>query len=308
MNLTLRQLRAFVAVARLGGFTAAAKRLHLTQSALSGLVKDLERGLGVRLFDRNTREVVPTAAGREFLPLAVRVLDDIRDAAARVSDIASSDRGIVRVAALELASCTLLPPVIAAFQKENRRLEVRLDDTVLEQMLSRVRQGEVDIGIGPEPAPDAELERTALLSAPFMLACPKAHSLAKKKRVAWSDLAGEPFVTMFRNFRALVMNDLQGWPPDLEIASIRETALATTAFGMVQAGQGVTICPVYAAPLARAFDLVLRPLVAPVVNADLYVFTRKGRSLSPVAERFVAFLRKELFRRHPDLARTTAPD
>jgi len=301
MNLTLRQLRAFVAVARLGGFTAAAKRLHLTQSALSGLVKDLERGLGVRLFDRNTREVVPTEAGREFLPLAVRVLDDIRDAATRVSDIASSDRGIVRVAALELASCTLLPPVIAAFQDANRRLKVRLDDTVLEQMLARVRQGEVDLGIGPEPAPDPELERSPLLSAPFMLACPRTHTLAKKKRVTWSDLRGEPFVTMFRNFRTLVMNELQGWPQDLELAQMRETALATTALGMVQAGLGVTICPVYAEPLVRAFDLVLRPLTAPVVTADLYVFTRKGRSLSPVAERFVAFLRIELARRYPGL-------
>ncbi|HUN68913.1 MAG TPA: LysR family transcriptional regulator [Burkholderiales bacterium] len=301
MNLTLRQLRAFVAVARLGGFTAAAKRLHLTQSALSGLVKDLESGLGVRLFDRSTREVVPTQAGREFLPLAVRVLDDIRDAAVRISDIASSNVGIVRVAALEISSCTLLPPVIAAFQDQNRRLEVRLEDTVLEQVLTRVRLGEVDIGIGPEPAPDPELERTPLLAAPFMLACPTGHPLAKKKRVTWSELRGERFITMIRNFRSQFMTDLHGWPADLEFAPMRQTALATTALGMVQAGLGVTVCPVYAESLVRAFGLVLRPLSEPVVTADLFVFTKKGRSLSPVAVRFVAFLREELRRRHPEL-------
>jgi len=303
MNLTLRQLRAFVAVAHLGGFTAAAKRLHLTQSALSGLVKELELALGGRLFDRNTREVVPTQAGRELLPLAMRVLDEIHDASARVRDITSSDRGVVRVAALELASCTLLPPLMAAFEEANPRMEVRLQDTVLEQMLARVRQGEVDIGIGPEPAPDPELERSALLSAPFMLACPKAHPLARKRRVAWSDLRGLTFVTMYRNFRSQVMNELQGWPRDLEIASMRETALATTAFGMVQAGLGVTMCPVYAQALAGSFDLVLRPLGAPVVSAELFVFTRKGRSLSVVAEQFVAFLRAGLARRYPELVR-----
>jgi DNA-binding transcriptional LysR family regulator len=296
MNLTLRQIRAFVAVARLGGFTAAAKRLHLTQSALSGLVKDLEEGLGVRLFDRNTREVVMTQAGREFLPLALRVLEDIEDAAARVTEIANSDRGIVRVAALELTSCTLLPPVIAAFHEKHERLEVRLIDTVLEQVLAKVKLGEVDLGIGPEPAPDPELDRAPLHSAPFLLACRPEHPLAKRKRTTWRELRGERFITMIRNFRSQVMNEMLGWPADLEIPQMREVALMTTALGMVQAGLGVTACPDYAGPLVRAFGLVLRPLAEPVVKAELYVFTRKGRSLSPAAARFVDFLTRKLTR------------
>ena len=106
INLTLRQLRAFVAVATLRGFTAAGNQLHLSQSALSGLVKELEDGLGVRLLDRNTREVSLTQAGAEFLPLARRVLTDVHDAVAGMSDIKHQRRGIVRVAALELLSCT----------------------------------------------------------------------------------------------------------------------------------------------------------------------------------------------------------
>lgn len=303
MNLTLRQLRAFVAVARLGGFTAASKRLNLTQSALSGLVKDLELGLGVRLFDRNTREVVMTQAGREFLPLAARVMDDLQDAAARITDIAHSDRGIVRVAALELASCTLLPDAMAAFQDRHRKLDVRLIDDVLEHVLARVRQGEVDLGIGPDPGatPDQELDRSPLLSAPFMLVCPPKHALARRRQVAWRALGGERFVTMIRNFRAQVMTHRQGWPAGLDIPRVQEVALATTALGMVQAGLGVTALPVYAAPLVAGFGLVMRPLVGPVVDAELFVFTKKGRSLSPAATRFVAFLRSELPRRHPKI-------
>lgn len=297
MNLTLRQLRAFVAVARLGGFTAAAKRLHLTQSALSGLVKELESALGVRLFDRSTREVAITDAGREFLPLALRVLDDIADAAARAGEIAASDRGVVRVAALELASCSLLPEVIAAFRQRHAKIEVRLADTVLEQVLARVRAGEADLGIGPEPAPDPELDRAPLLAAPFMLVCPPAHRLAKKRRVTWVDLRGEHFITMIRNFRAQVMAGTAGWPAGVEFASLREVALATTALGMVRAGLGVSVAPVYAEPLVRGFDLTLRPLVDPVVSAELFVFTRRGRSLPPAAQRFVAFLRESLEKR-----------
>jgi DNA-binding transcriptional LysR family regulator len=296
MNLTLRQLRAFVAVANLGGFTNAARRLHLTQSALSALVKDLETGLGVRLLDRSTREVALTRAGEEFLPLADRVLQDIRDAAARASDIAHGERGIVRVAALELASCALLPPLIAAFRDAHPRLDVRLTDAVLEQMLAKVRSGEVDIGIGPEPAPDAELEKTPLLHAPFVFVCARTHPLAKRRRVRWSDLRGERFITMIRNFRTQVMNEPHGWPAQLDIVPAHEVALMTTALGMASAGLGVTACPVYATPLVRGFDLVTRPLTDPVIAAELFVFARKGRTLPPGAERFLAFVRASLGR------------
>jgi len=299
MNLTLRQLRGFVTVAELGGFTAAAKRLHLTQSALSSLVKELESSLGVRLFDRSTRKVVPTEPGREFLPFAVRVLQDIQDAAVRAGEIAASDRGVVRVAALELSSCTLLPEAIAAFQHQNPAIEVRLADTVLEQVLARLRLGEVDIGIGPEPAPDPELDRSALLSAPFMLVCRPDHHLAKKRYVRWDDLRAEHFITMIRNFRAQVMSGARGWPAGLEFASLREVALATTALGMVRAGLGVSVAPVYTARMVKGFDLVLRRLIEPVVSAELFVFTRRGRSLSPAARRFVSFLREMLAKHGP---------
>ncbi|MFO1361688.1 MAG: LysR substrate-binding domain-containing protein [Burkholderiales bacterium] len=299
MNLTLRQLRAFSAVASLGGFTAAARQLHLTQSALSALVKDLETALGVRLLDRSTREVALTRAGREFLPLAERVLQDIRDAATHVTDLAHGTRGIVRVAALELTSCALLPPIIAAFRKEAPGLEVRLTDAVLEQMLAKVRSGEVDIGIGPEPAPDPELARMPLLRAPFLLVCARTHPLARRRRVKWADLRGERFITMIRNFRAAVMNEPHGWPRELEIAPAAEVALITTALGMAAAGLGVTACPTYAAPLVRGFDLAMRPLGEPVVTAELHVFTRRGRTLPPGAERFLGFMRRHLARRMP---------
>ena len=80
MNLTLRQLRAFAAVAETGSFTAAARQLHLTQSALSVLVRELEREIGVQLLDRHTRRVQLSEAGREFLPSVHRLLGDLAGA------------------------------------------------------------------------------------------------------------------------------------------------------------------------------------------------------------------------------------
>jgi DNA-binding transcriptional LysR family regulator len=290
INLTLRQLRAFVAVATLRGFTAAGKQLHLSQSALSGLVKELEDGLGMRLLNRNTREVSLTQAGAELLPLARRVLTDVHDAVAGMSDLKHQRRGIVRVAALELLSCTLLPSGIAAFQRTFPRLEVRLSDSVIEQVLAKVGSGEVDLGIGPEPARDPEIERTLFLTAPFQLVCRRDHRLAQRARATWSDLKGETFITMIRNFGSQIMSRRRGWPADLTIVPAYEVALLTTALGMTSAGLGVAVCPPYGLSLVRGLDLVMVPLEEPVVNANLYIFTKKGRSLAPAAAAFVAFL------------------
>jgi DNA-binding transcriptional LysR family regulator len=116
MNLTLRQLRAFAAVAETGSFTAAAQQLHLTQSALSVLVRELEREMGVQLLDRHTRRVQLTEAGREFLPSVHRLLGDLTTAVAGVTDLRDKKKGVLRLAAPQLMACTLMPRVIAVYR------------------------------------------------------------------------------------------------------------------------------------------------------------------------------------------------
>src|SRR5688500_8879542 len=108
-NVTLRQLRAFVAIADAGGFAAAARRLHLTPSALSLLIKDLERGIEVRLFDRSTRATALSVAGSEFYPLARKVLDDLASALESTQDLEQKKRGTVRIACTPLYAATTLP-------------------------------------------------------------------------------------------------------------------------------------------------------------------------------------------------------
>src|SRR6478672_11014911 len=113
MNVTLRQLRAFVAVAETGSFTAASRRLHLTPSALSLLVKELENTLAVRMFERSTRRTALTAAGLEFLPLARKVLEDLDRALSSARDLQQKKRGVVRVACTPLYAAVMMPDLIA---------------------------------------------------------------------------------------------------------------------------------------------------------------------------------------------------
>jgi DNA-binding transcriptional LysR family regulator len=109
-------MRALVAVARTGSFTAAADLLHVTQSALSGQIKELEQSLGVKVVERNTRRVQLSEVGRELYPLFDKMLQDLDGAMADIASRKALKKGIVRVAAPQMMACTLLPQVIGAYR------------------------------------------------------------------------------------------------------------------------------------------------------------------------------------------------
>jgi DNA-binding transcriptional LysR family regulator len=142
MNLTLRQIRAFVLVARSGSFTGAAKSMHLTQSALSQLIRELETSLNTRLVDRTTRSVSLTAPGNEFLASAQRILDDLEQAVGNVDKLVAKQRGRV-VVSLPVVLGSNLPPVLAKFRRAYPGIELALRTRFLTKCChrgGRVRQ------------------------------------------------------------------------------------------------------------------------------------------------------------------------
>ena len=128
MNVTLRQLHAFHAVARLGSFVAAAKALHVTPSALSNLVRELEDSLGFRLLERTTRRVRLSAAGASYYENAERVLRAVNDAKLRAEDLKSGLTSTVRVAATQLVCWAVLPALLSAFRAQEPNVRVLVTD------------------------------------------------------------------------------------------------------------------------------------------------------------------------------------
>src|SRR5262249_4818991 len=126
MSPTVRQMRALVALARTGSFTLAAELLHVTQSALSGQIKELEQLLGVKVVERNTRRVQLSEVGRELYPLFDKMLQDLDGAMADIASRKALKKGMVRVAAPQMLSCTLLPEVIAAYREAYPGVQVQL--------------------------------------------------------------------------------------------------------------------------------------------------------------------------------------
>ncbi|OON62067.1 LysR family transcriptional regulator [Massilia sp. KIM] len=290
MNPTLRQMRAFVAVAKTGHFTLAAEQLHITQSALSGLIKELEQTLGARVLDRSTRRIGLTDIGRELYPLFSQMIDDLDGALANVADHTRLKKGVVRIAAPQLLSCTVMPEAIAAYRARHPDIEVRLADTAVEGVIARVLSGEADVGVGPEREPAPPLHAQPLFELPFALVFPKGHALERQARVTWQDLGRHPFISLQGQFTERLLDDMHASLRETPVKPANEVTFMTTALAMVAAGLGVTVCLPYAEPLARLYGLVMRPLGEPELTRRFFIYTRPGRSLSPAAESFIAFL------------------
>ena len=291
MNVTLRQLRAFAAVAEAESFTAAARELHLTQSALSVLVRELEREMGLQLLDRHTRRVQLSEAGREFLPAVHRLLGDLAGALAGVTELRDKKRGLLRVAAPQLMACTLMPQAIAAYRARFPDVEVRLTDTLPEHLLSGVLAGQVELAVGQDVAVDTAIERRTLFRDRHWLICPPGHPLARRRKLRWHELEPWTFIAPTRDFRQRVLPELDAAGRALMLrASTQEVSYMTTALGMVAAGLGLTVCPTYSASLVRAHGLTMVKLDAPDFHRDVCVYSASRRALSPAAASFVDLL------------------
>lgn len=149
MNITIRQVDAFLMVAELRSFTAAGAALHITQSAVSNLVKDLEDQIGVQLFDRGRRVVKLTAAGKIFFEKASRAQDVFRSMEQCATELHDARIHRVRIAAAPLLGCTLIPLLAYRFMRRYPEMRVELVDLPMSRVQQAVVDGSADLGYGP---------------------------------------------------------------------------------------------------------------------------------------------------------------
>lgn len=283
MSPTLRQMRALVAIAKTGSFTLAAENLHLTQSALSGQIKELEQLLGVKVVERNTRRAQLSEVGRELTPLFDKMLQDLDGAMADIASRKALKSGTVRVAAPQMLACTLLPEVIAAYRAAYPEVQVKLVDCPVENVSGRVFSGEVDFGVGPERDPAADIAAQLLFEMPFVLVFPALHALAGQERVTWKDVNDYPLIALQGQFTERLLRDVALQP-------YNEVTFMTTALALVNAGLGVTACLPYAETMVKLYGLQMRLLREPELTRRFFVYTKSARSLSPAAQSFADFL------------------
>lgn len=293
MNLDVHGLQAFARIAELGTFYKAAQALFLSQSALSRRISKLEADLGVRLLDRTTRRVRLTAVGRDFLPQARRLIEELETSIAGLRDMAKLGSGQVALACVPTAAIHVLPPVIRDYSAKHPDNRIRILDVHANEVLQAVLGGEAEFGLTLSGADTPELETEALFDDPFVLACHRDHALAKKKTVKWADLEQHRVITVGRlsGNRALLDFGLPGNLPQQRWTYEVQHSFST-GLGLVEAGIGVIAVPMLALAGRKDSRLVSRPLMEPKLTRTLAVIRRRGVTLSPAAQEFLAILKK----------------
>jgi DNA-binding transcriptional LysR family regulator len=291
MNVTLRQLRVFIEVARLQSFSRAGDEIGLTQSAVSRCVRELEGEIGLKLIDRTTREVQLTDVGGNLVSSVSRLLTDLDDALREIREIGEQRRGRVVVAASPTVACRLMPRVVASCGRQFPYVTWGLRDDVQSDVVRKVKSGEVDFGviIGPFSADDLLSE--SLMTDSFCVVARDDHPLAARERVAWTDLDGQQLVMLdyASGSRPIIDAVMQEYGVNATV--VQELGHSATVFGLVEAGVGVSVLPWLALPLPAGAALVARPLV-PRAERTVELVRRRDRSLSPAAEAVWGLIRQ----------------
>jgi len=282
MNLSSRHLRAFLTLGELRNFTRAAEQCHLSQPAFSALIQQLESGMGTRLFDRHTRNVQFTSEGRLFAESAARLLRDMDDVLADMSEHVVKRKGRVAVAALPSLCAGWLPGVFSEFRSLYPGIEVSLTDTLSDQCVELVRRGKVDLALASGNPDQGDLTARLLCSDEFHLVCHMDHPLARQKTVRPKDLVSHPFVHMSRS--SSVRQHLEALLHPLQMNTVLEVEHLATVMGMVQGNVGISVVPALTLFHFDKASIVTRPMSAMGLKREIYLMARAGVSLSVAAQ------------------------
>ena len=297
INFDLNDLQAFRAVVEQGSFRGAADAVRISQPALSRRIDKLEDALGVRLFERTTRKVSLTQAGRRFMPSVERLLDDLDFALLGISEVASTRLGHVTVACVPSAAYYFMPRVIAEYHRKFPRIKVKVLDSSAHDVLSAVVNGEADFGLSFIGTLEAEIEFEPLVQEVYVVACRRDHSLAGRTSVSWDEFYQHDYISLDKTSgnRLLLDQALSGVMPPRK--SICETRHVTTMIGLVEAGLGIAAVPSMAMPGADHPILAQVALVEPQVMRSVGLIKRRGRTLTPAAlelERLVVAMKAQV--------------
>ena len=284
MSLTLRQFEIFAAAADSVSFSAAAIRLGISQPALSEAIRRIERETGKALFERTTRSVKLTDAGRHAAVIAREVVRDFTRAVGRLKDSEAGKHSRISVAALPSIACAILPRVFADFTRAYPGIDVALSDVQHERAMAMITEGLADIAITIKPGKSRELVFESVAFDVAHLICRRDHPLARRKAVRWRDLADVPFIGITRISSVRRLTDAAFVHSELSVEPRYEVEQVPSAIALVEAGLGVTVLPSLTFAMFKGRDLAMRPLVKPVLRRNVGFVTLKERSLPPLSE------------------------
>ena len=287
----LDQLRYFCAIVDAGGFSRAARQIHVSQPSLSQQIRKLEDELGARLFDRLGRSVRLTELGRAFLPHARGVLRELEAARGDVLERKASIGGTICVGVIPTIAPYFLPPLLTAFSRQHPEARVTVVEEITPLLLEKLRAGGVDAALVALPLPvrSHEFEALPLLREKLYAVLPNRHPLARGPALSLSDLSGEPFLLLRDGhcFREIAVAACKRAHLNPQI--VFESGQFSSILSMVSAGLGVSVVPEMALEKRPGCRFV--PLADERAARTIGAITLRGKSSTRLQDAFLAHLR-----------------
>lgn len=291
MNTNVKQLRAFVAVAQAQSLAQASERLHLSQPAVSIALRNLEAQIGGQLFSRAAKRLTLTPEGQEFLPVAERLLQDWQEAFDDLDALFSKKRGKVRIASVPTLAASLLPRVIADYNRLYPNIKLSVHDILANQVAQMVREGRADFGLSVEPTGGEDLEFTPIIDDKNVVICSLDHPLLLQEVVEWQSLTDYAFIGMHRDSSSRQETDRAMRHIGKSLNILCETGQITTVSRMVASGLGISVIPSLSFHLISGNGLDFRTLVNPFLPRTLGIITRRHKPNSSAADCLIDMLK-----------------
>lgn len=291
----MRQLRAFAETYRTLNLTHAAQTLHLSQPAVSSLIKQFEDSLGVRLFDRGPRALRPTRLADEAIKDVEEILSKVVAFEAKMRHKAEEATRTLSFTCVPALTTTVVPEVLAQFKADMPEVEVVMIDQASSSLIDPVVNEECEFNISPFPYDAAPVEYFSLLMDRVSVIFGPNSRLAMLESVSWADLAGERIISISKNrtLQAVLKERLS--VGDVEFKPALDTFFILTALGLAANGMGVLLGPAFLAKLSPHIGaLNTRTIEDPVIDQGLLVHHRPGHELSKPARHFLELLRRRL--------------
>lgn len=293
MNISVKQLRGFVTIAEAGSFAEACEYLHLSQPALSASIRKMEEAIGGQLFARSTRTLSLTPEGADFLPVARRLLSDWNEGFDDLRGLFALQRGKLSIAAMPSFASNCLPRVVAEFGRQYPNININVQDIVMEEVISAVQSGRVELGVTFASDTENALEFQPLFNDRFIAVVPLHHQLTDKQHLAFADLLSYPLVALNRGSNTRRWTDSAIAQAGIEPPQVFDAFQLTTVGSMVAAGVGVAVVPALCRQQMQALGAVCLPVITGGIERQVGIYTRRRHALSSVANRLIALLQNQ---------------
>ncbi|OFV92485.1 MAG: hypothetical protein A3G76_05990 [Acidobacteria bacterium RIFCSPLOWO2_12_FULL_65_11] len=286
-DLNAKQLLAVVTIAEYGSFTTAASVLDMSQPALSRILQRVELVLGTKLFARNTRRLEITPAGREFVSVAERMLNDLQLTLRNVGEVAGEQRGQVIVSAMTTFAYESFPRVVRQFRQSRPSVVIRINHGCNTEILEDVSRGIADFGVLYVSSLPETIHCVRVRQDPLFVVVPWNHALARQKDapLKLAELRDVDYLSLGHNSHTQRLIEGAAAKAGFALRTVVVAPGFQDVLQFVRAGVGVGVMPGEALPKRR--DFAVRPLTAPALSMTIGVISLKGRHLTPVASRLI---------------------